>query len=120
MWARLLNAGLGIWLMAAPAVLGYGGDARIVHRILGPIAASAAIIAIWQATRPMRHLNLALGGILLLTPWVLGSSTTATVNSIAVGIAMIGLSRIRGRVDQRLGGGWAALWRGEDPLIRQP
>lgn len=112
MWARLLNAALGIWLMAAPAVLGYGGPAANVDRIVGPVAASFAIIAIWEATRPVRHVNLLLGAWLLLAPWVLGYPTTATVNSLVVGAALIALSRVRGKVEDRFGGGWSRVWNG--------
>jgi hypothetical protein len=50
MWAQLINALLGMWLMAAPAVLGYIGPARTNDRIIGPLAAGAALIAIWETT----------------------------------------------------------------------
>ena len=36
MLAQLINAMLGIWLMAAPTILGYGGPARPNHQIVGP------------------------------------------------------------------------------------
>ena len=67
-WARLVNAGLGLWLMAAPAVLGYGAPAEINDRIAGPIAATFAIIAITGATRPARRVNAAVGAWLLIAP----------------------------------------------------
>lgn len=112
MWARLLNTALGIWLMVAPAVLGYGDPAQTVDRIVGPVAASFAIIAIWEVTRPLRHANLVLGVWLLLAPWVLGYPSTPTVNSMVVGAALIALSRVRGKVEDRYGGGWSRVWRG--------
>lgn len=112
MWARLLNTGLGIWLMAAPALLGYGGAAATVDRIVGPVAASFAIIAMAEATRPVRHVNLVLGGWLLLAPWVLGYPTTPMINSMLVGAAMAVLSRVRGRVEESFGGGWTRVWKG--------
>jgi hypothetical protein len=52
MWAQCLNAMLGIWLMAAPTILGYGGPARTNHQIVGPLAVSCAVIALWEVTRP--------------------------------------------------------------------
>ncbi len=113
MWARILNAALGIWLMAAPAVLGYGTPAQTNDRIVGPVAASFAIIAIAEATRPVRRVNTVLGAWLLLAPWVLGYGTTATINSLIVGALMIALSLVRGKIEARFGGGWSMLWRSD-------
>lgn len=110
MWARIANALLGIWLMAAPAVLGYGPPASTSDRIVGPIAAAMAVIALWQVTRPLRWVNLALGLWLLAAPWLLGYGVAATANSTVVGLLMASLALIRGSVDQRIGGGWSALW----------
>lgn len=111
MWARILNALLGIWLMAAPAMLGYGEPALINDRIFGPIAASLATIAIWQATRPLRWLNLLIGIWLLLAPWVLSyPQAAATLNSSIVGILMIALALVKGKTNQEFGGGWSTLW----------
>ena len=119
MWAQIINALLGVWLMAAPAVLGYGAPAATNDRIIGPIAASFAVIAWWQATRPTRWVNLPLGLWLLLAPWVLGyGATAAVVNSMAVGAALAALSLVEGTVDAEFGGGWRAVW-GRRPAHEQ-
>lgn len=110
MWARLINIGIGIWLMAAPAVLGYGGVASNHDRIVGPLLASFACIALWEVTRPLRWVNLLLGGWMLLAPWILGFGPTATVNSLLAGAAVAGLSLVRGTLSHRFGGGWSSLW----------
>lgn len=112
MWARILNALLGVWLMAAPAVLGYGGAAAINDRIVGPLGASFAIIAIAGVTRPVRRVNAVLGFWLLVAPWLLGYPNVAAVNSMLVGIAAFGLSFVRGTVKDEFGGGWSVLWGG--------
>lgn len=114
MGARLLAAALGIWLMAAPSVLGYAGAAMRNDRIIGPLAASFALIAIWEVVRPLRHLNTLLGTWLLVAPWLLGFPPPATINSLLVGAALILLSRVRGPLKQRFAGGWSSLWRGPD------
>ena len=44
MWAHILNALLGIWLMIAPAVLAYGAPARRCGRSSGPVIAMFAVI----------------------------------------------------------------------------
>ena len=51
--------------MASPAVLDYADPARANDRIIGPLVASMAIIAIWDITRPLRWVNVILGAWLL-------------------------------------------------------
>src|SRR5690349_21325800 len=118
MWARLLTAALGVWLMAAPDVLGYGGRARTGDHIVGPLIVATGIIAIWEVVRPVRWVGLALGVWLVLAPWLLGGRGEALVNSTLVGLLVVALSLVGGRVRQRFGGGWTSLWRGE--ARRQP
>lgn len=113
MWARLANTALGLWLMAAPAVLGYEGTAAATNdRITGPLAATFAIIAIWEVTRTLRWLNLALGLWLLAAPWSLGGfPAEATLTSMATGALLAVFSLVRGKIRQDHGGGWSAVWR---------
>jgi hypothetical protein len=112
MWAQLINAMLGIWLMAAPTILGYGGPARTNSHIVGPLAVSCAVIALWEVTRPVRWGNLALGLWLLVAPWVFTDTWGALFNSSLVGLLLMAFALVRGTVEpQRFGGGWSALWR---------
>lgn len=114
MWAQVVNAVLGLWLMAAPAVLEYGGVAQTNDRILGPVIATFAVIAWWEATRAVRLWNLPLGVWLLLSPWILGYETSvAMLNSVGVGLLVSGLACIQGTVEGTYGGGWSALWRSD-------
>lgn len=112
MWPRVLNTLIGVWLMAAPAVLGYGDPAATVDRILGPVAASFAVVAMGEATRGVRHVNLVLGILLVLAPFVLGYPTHAAINSVVAGLAIALISRAGGEVKERFGGGWSRVWRG--------
>ena len=109
MWARLVNVLLGLWLMAAPELVGYADPARAHDRIVGPLAASMAIIAITECVRPVRWANLLLGVWLLCAPWIVGYPRVALLNSMAVGLLMSGCALVRGRMTHRFGGGWAAL-----------
>jgi hypothetical protein len=112
MWSRLLNTGLGLWLMASPAVLGYGSPASTNDRIVGPVIASLAVIAIAEVTRSLRRVNTVVGGWLLLAPWILGYETLPMVQSLVVGVLVIALSLVPGEVKERYGGGWRVLWKG--------
>lgn len=118
MWAQVVNAGLGLWLMAAPAVLDYGVPAQTNDRIVGPVIATFAIVAWWEATRAVRLWNLPVGVWLVLAPWVLGYGTLPTLNSLGVGVLVMGLACVRGTVEGTFGGGWSALW-GSNTLHEQ-
>ena len=109
MWFQVANAALGIWLMAAPAVLDYGPPAASVDRILGPTVAAVALIAASEVMRGFRLLNVAIGLALLVMPWLLGYETPALANSIAIGAAIILLAIPRGRIKHQIGGGWRSL-----------
>ena len=111
MWAQIINAMLGIWLMVAPCILGYTGSARTNSYIFGPLAAGSAIIAIWEATRPVRWVNLIIGLWLLIAPWVLKYEFNAILNSSITALLLISFALVRGRLKHRFGNGWSYLLR---------
>ena len=120
MITRLPNIVLGIWLMAAPAVLGFASTddaAGELHRTVGPLIVSAAIVAIWPEVRPMRRVNTLLGAVMVVVPLVLlvvrDHPVAAVVNGAVVGVLVIAASLVRGPVDARFGGGWRSVWRSE-------
>ena len=115
MWPRLASVAIGIWLMAAPAVLGYGDPARANDRVVGPIVVSVACVAIWEVARALRWANAVVALWLLIAPWVLGHDSIATANSVAAGMLLLTLATIRGPMRQRFGGGWRALRRAPRP-----
>lgn len=111
MWAQLASALCGVWLMVAPALLGYAGVPAANHRIVGPLVASFAVIAMAQETRPTRWLNVPLGLWLMLSPLLLAYGDSAYFNGMVAGLLIMGLSLIKGKVNSRFGGGWSAIWR---------
>ena len=114
MWPRAIAAVLGAWLMCAPAVLGYGDPARTHDYIVGPIVITAAIVAMAEATRPLRWVNAAAGAWLLVAPFVLGFEPVARLSALVTGALLLGCALVRGRVQATFGGGWAMLWRDAD------
>jgi hypothetical protein len=98
--------------MAAPAVLGFGGTASTMCYIVGPLAASASWIAVWEVTRGIRWLNIPLGAALVAMPLVFGFSTVPLANSVAVGLALMVLPFAGSGASGSYGGGWAALLPG--------
>ncbi len=112
MWAHGLNALLGIWLMAAPALLAYGPPAATSDRVAGPLLATVSIVAMAQCTRAVRRAAWPIALWLVASPWVLGDyGAAATASSVAVGVAAGLLSLIRGRITREFDGGWGALLR---------
>lgn len=111
MWARIAVSLLGVWLMAAPAVLGYGGAAAISDRIAGPVAASIAIIAMSRVMRPLRRVNTLVGAWIALAPLFLDHSGSATLNAVAVGASIVMLSLVGPDYPQEFAGGWSSLWK---------
>jgi hypothetical protein len=108
MWSQLAGVALGIWLMASPAVLNYGGGARVCALVLGPLAASFSWIALSEVTRPIRRLNLPLGIGLLLSVLFFQQSMRSALNSAVVGLLLGVLALVSSPIKGSYGGGW---WR---------
>ncbi len=97
--------------MASPAVFDYADPARTNDRIVGPIVASLAIIAMWDIARPLRWINVVLGAWLLIAPWLFAHPPHARWNSLAAGALVLGCSLVKGTRTHRFGGGWSSLWK---------
>lgn len=110
--ARIAVVAIGIWLMVAPAALGYADEtANDVDRLLGPIAGALAFVAIWPFIRMVRWATVPVGAALVLAP-LLGYPTDAAVNSILCGVAIIALAFVDGEPEGAFGGGWSVLKHG--------
>ncbi len=121
MWAHVINAVIGIWLMAAPSVFGYANSTPATNdRFVGPVIATFAIVAWWETTRIVGRWNVALGLWLLAAPWILGyGPTAAIVNSMVCGALVAGLALVKGTFrPERFGGSWSSLWK-DDPQHEQ-
>jgi nucleoside-diphosphate-sugar epimerase/uncharacterized membrane protein len=103
-WNLLLSAGLGIWLMLTPSVLGSAGAAAHSDHLVGALIVTAAVIALADVGRAMRFINIVFGAWVIAAPWILGGATPASRWSDAiVGALVILLSFRRGPVGERYG-----------------
>ncbi len=110
MWARVLGAALGAWLMAAPGAFGYGGTAGISDHVVGPIVVGSSVVAAWPVLRSLRWVGLPAGAWLLVAPWILGYyGTVAMENGSVVGLILVALALLGGEEGNRFGGGWRSL-----------
>jgi len=111
MWPHVLTAGIGLWLLASPDLLGYEGPAQVNNQIVGAWITTLAVIAMAESVRALRWGNVALGAWLIGAPFMLDYPDERAIGSIALGVVVVALSCIRGSVSNRFGGGWSALWR---------
>jgi hypothetical protein len=109
MWPRLATVAVGVWLMAAPAVLGYGGAPATSDRVAGPVVAAIGIVAASTVTRGLCWANLAPGLWLLAGPVLLGFPAAPLASSVAAGVLVLALTPWRPGDPDRFGGGWRSL-----------
>jgi len=119
MWATAINAMIGIWLMASPAIVNtFSHDAANNNRIFGPLIVAFGVMALWEVLRSVRYVNTGVGIWILFSTILLGYSDLALVTNLIAAVAIIGLSLVRGEQDvMKFGGGWVALWD-DDMLAR--
>lgn len=106
----VINTGLGLWIMASPAVLDYGRPESINDYVLGPLIVSFAFISIWSATRECRWVNVVLGGWLAISTFFLPYPLYGAVNAILAGCLIVLWSIPEGRHRKAFGGGWRRVW----------
>lgn len=105
-WSLWLATAIGVWLMFAPAAFGIGIEqaAADSDHLVGSIIIVIAIISLAEVARPARFLNVPLGLWLIIAPWFLPGSTTASQwNSAAMGVAVVLLSLPLGKLRDHYG-----------------
>jgi hypothetical protein len=110
-WAQGMTVLLGLWLLASPDLMEYGGPARINNQIVGVWMATFGMIAISECMREVRWVNAMLGVWLVAAPFVLNYPDERALGSIVAGVAGIVLAAVRSPLSDRFGGGWSALWK---------
>jgi hypothetical protein len=108
--ARLTAVAVAVWLMAAPAVLGYGDPAQSNDRIVGPIAGAFAFVACWEILMAMRWPTVPLGAWLVLAPVALGyDAAEAWISSMICGTLIVATAFVGHDVSDDFGGGWRSV-----------
>jgi hypothetical protein len=104
-WTLVLTAALGVWLMAAPAVLGVAGAAADSNYLAGAMVVTWAVIAFGEIARPVRLLNVPTGIWIALSPWLLsGATVTSRWTDLFIGGIVVALSIRRGQIEGHFGG----------------
>ena len=103
---------LGVWLMAAPAVLHFKKTISDNAYIVGPLIVTFSIISLSESTRNVRFFNLPLAVWLLAAPWILQyDNHTALLNDYAVAIFTVALSFVKPKRKNHFAGGWPGIWK---------
>jgi len=101
-WTLLPCTALGLWVMAAPAVLGTTGVAADIDYLIGALIVTWSVIAYGEIIRPARLLNVPMGAVLIAGAWLAeGHTVTSAWADVAVGVAVALLSLPRGRIDEQ-------------------
>jgi hypothetical protein len=104
-WNLLVCAGLGVWLMGAPTVLGSTSSAAASDQLVGALIITCAVIGFAEVARPARLLNIPLGLWIVLAPWILlGDTNVSRWNDMIAGVAIAALSIRCGPITERFGG----------------
>ena len=100
----MVSAALGVWLMAAPAMLGVSGRVADSNHLAGALVVTWSVIAFGEVARPARLLNIPMGIWIAGAPWLLaGASDLSRWVDLVIGALLIVLSIRRGRIDQQFG-----------------
>jgi hypothetical protein len=103
-WTLLVSAALGVWLMAAPAMLGISGAAANSNHLAGALVVTWAVIAFGEVARPARLLNILMGLWIAAAPWLLsGATDLSRWADLFVGVLLMALSIRRGHIDEQFG-----------------
>ena len=102
-WNLALSALIGLWLLFTRLTFGSTGAMADADHLIGSLVLTVVAVASSEVARPARYVNVLLGLALVATPFLYDAGSAATINSIACGVALIGLARRRGPVSQRYG-----------------
>jgi hypothetical protein len=104
-WNLLPAAAIGLWIMAAPAVLGTTGWAAASHHIGGAMVVTWSVVGFGEIVRPIRLLNLPIALAFVAGTWFLtGGTDLSRGHDVVVGLAIFATSLRRGRITRTFGG----------------
>jgi uncharacterized membrane protein len=103
-WNLALSALLGLWLMAAPLLLGNAGSSANNNHLVGALVVTFAVIGFSEAGRAVRFVNLPLALWMVIAPHVLSGGTWMSYwNDMLVGVSVLALCFRRGRIAEQYG-----------------
>jgi nucleoside-diphosphate-sugar epimerase len=111
-WNLVAVAAVALSLLFTRVTLGAEAGLANAHHLIGALVLTVVSIAAAEVARPVRFLNVPLGLLLVVAPFVYETDATATLATVVAGAAIAGLSVLRGsRLVGRYGDWtrWAAV-----------
>jgi uncharacterized membrane protein len=103
-WSLAATIAIGAALMFTRILFDATGQAADNDHLVGSLVITVAGIALAEAARPVRYVNVALGAWLAAAPWLLDGYTTAgAAASVLGGLLIVGLALPRGSIRQHYG-----------------
>ena len=103
-WNLFLMMAIGVWVMSAYSILGYGGTVSYSDNIVGALIITFTVISMSEVGRPLRYLLMLFGLWLIVAPWVLGTDQVVAMwNGVISGIILIPLAFPKGKVQDKRG-----------------
>ena len=110
MWAAIVNAIIGLFVMIAPALFQFNKSAANHYHIAGPIVVTFAVVSLWEVNHAAHYFNILPGLWLIIAPFLFHfSSSTATWMAVLCGVLIILLSLVKRKMKGKYGGGWRSL-----------
>jgi hypothetical protein len=102
-WNLALCILIGVWLMFTRVTVGAEAGMADTDHLIGMLAITIAIVALAEVARPMRFINVLLGMVLIISPFILGAGWGSIASSLACGVGLIVFSLPRGVVRYHFG-----------------
>lgn len=104
-WTLMGSVGIGLWVMASPALFGNTGSGANSDYVTGALVITVAAIATAEVIRAARLLNLLAAVWLVIAPFAITGITTAgRWNDLAAGLVLVLLTLPRGPIRERYAG----------------
>jgi hypothetical protein len=94
-WTLATTAVLGLVLVFAPAVLGFGKAAADVAQFGGLLAVTFSVIAMGEPLRALRFANIVVGLVVAILTWTIGDASVAAKLLVTVLTTVIALLSVR-------------------------
>ncbi|MGD9511448.1 MAG: NAD-dependent epimerase/dehydratase family protein [Geminicoccaceae bacterium] len=106
-WTLVVSVLLGAVLMATPLLFGTRPPLYFSNHVAGCLVILVAVSAMAEVVRPVRFVNVVLGGWIAASPFLLaGGGEIGTAAAVAIGLSLVALSLPRGTRSKEHYGGW--------------
>ncbi len=103
-WTLAISTLLGLWVMFVPGVFATAKPAADIEHLAGSLIVVTSVVCMGEVVRRGRYLNVLLGLVLAVMPWMVGGGNLpAQINDLVMGLLVAGLALPRGIIRERYG-----------------